>query len=227
MVQILIGYILLLFDPMPTVLYFDLLPDYFGYALIIWGLWKIKGVAKENVNVAFNVKYGIMTSAVLFVYSYVICIFGMFGKLNHMSAVASLALNIASDVGEIVFAYFVIKTLQALQEDKEYFQIKRMMLLVKIIAFIDICMYIAYTKPLTYATFMVFELITSVILMVYILSSMLTYRQRYIKKKDIQIGKNVNNSKNNKNISSKANILNKGKEKNNFKNVVNTKKIKK
>lgn len=223
MIQIIIGYILLLFDPMPKVLYFDLLPDYFGYAFIIWGFWKIKKVAADNETAVNHAKYGIMISATLFIYSYIICILGMFGKLNNLSMVPSIALSVASDIGEIAFSYFLVKTLQFLQEKNEFFQIKRMMLLIKIVAFIDICMYISYSKPLTYSTFLVFELIGSVMLMAYFLSSMLTYREKYIKKKGI----NANNGKKKSNITSNANSLKKKNETNNFKNVVNTKKIKK
>ena len=215
MILIMISYILLLFDPMPKDFYFDLLPDYFGFAFIIVGYYKMSKVLKENKEAVNQIKYGMMTSAVMFIFSYLLCLLGMFGKLNNLSTVAALVIDIGSDIGEIAFIYFYIMILEKAQEDKSYFQIKSMKVILAIIAFCDLCMYISCTKPLTYSIFLVFELMASMMFLAYLLSSHITY-------------KNVVPAKNNKNISKAAKgYFGQKTETNNFKNVKSTKKIKK
>ena len=222
MILIMISYILLLFDPMPKDFYFDLLPDYFGYVFIIIGYYRVKKKLKENKEVVEQIKYGMLTSVVMFIFSYILCLLGMFGKLNNLSTVSALAISIASDIGEIVFIYFYIRILEKTQEDKSYFQIKSMRVVLLIISICDISMYISYAKPLTYSVFLVFELMASMMFMAYLLASYITYRNVFIKKKVVA------SANNNKNISKKATgYFGKTKETNNFKNVKNTKKIKK
>ncbi|MBQ3544666.1 MAG: hypothetical protein IJA34_06740 [Lachnospiraceae bacterium] len=222
MILILISYILLLFDPMPKNFYFDLLPDYFGYVFIIIGYYRMTKVLKENKEAIGKIKYAVLVSIVMFIFSYAFCLFGMFGKLNNLSKISALAIDIASDVGEIVFIYFYINILEKIQEDKTYFQIKSMKIILLIITFCDLCMYISCTKPLTYSVFLVFELMASMMFMAYLLSSHITYRNVFIKKKIIV------SANNNKNITKKATgYFGQKKETNNFKNVKNTKKIKK
>lgn len=186
MIKILIGFVFIIVDMMFKIsegnATFDLLPDYIGYVIVIWGFWGIRKRLENNEEADKVIKKGMLICAIMFVVSYVLCLLDLHGLSAKFGTYVSLLLGLLSDVGMIVMLYFYITMLEKLQGANSNFQIKRMMNLVKIMCLCIACQYVSFSMSMVMATFIVFEMIVAVILMMYMVISNMTYKEKFLKK---------------------------------------------
>lgn len=222
MIKIAIGMLLIAFDYVISPdgkMKIDLLPDFIGYAIIVYGFYKIlkncniysdksnkenggksisvkagkvasvkKGKNKHKAeetyktNLKEKVKQGVTASVIVCILTYIAYLLDMYGVLVKMPAMAVGAISMISDLSMLLVMYLYIQILLALQGENFHFQIERMMFLWKMTILCIACEYISFSVDAATMTFVVFEKILLIIFICYILTSSLTYKEKFLKR---------------------------------------------
>ncbi len=186
MIKILIGYIIMVVDFGIKGINIDLMPDYIGYVLVIWGMCGIKKAVKDNRDALAAIKKGMIVSFVMFIISYVLCIMDMYGITKDFGTIASVAISVLSDIGMVIVLWFYVNMLDNIQGKDNNFQVKTMANLLKIMCLCIACQCISVSMPMVMATFVVFQMIIDVMFMIYMLVSAMTFKEKFIKKEKKQ-----------------------------------------
>lgn len=183
MIKFIIAFAIVLFNIVLSVenVQLDLLPDFIGYAIMLYGVWKLKKIHSNHEQLHRPVKESMIIYTVAMLISYVICLLYMYGIIvdggKYVVIAADMILEILSILGILVF----LRLLSSLQSMNTHFQVKRMntLLLVKILCIVCQNIAIVFSVSHLYMSFLVFDMIVNVILLVYMLTSAFTYREKY------------------------------------------------
>lgn len=185
MFKFIFAFILVLFDAVIAMenVQLDLLPDFIGYGIMIYGVWKLKKANTENKEFQIVAKSSMILFTVSMIVSYIVCLLDLYGVIVDSGKNMIQIFSITVDIFGLLAIYMYMKLLEALQGNKQNFQIKAMntLLIVKILCVA--CQYIAITfeMPEFYVTFMLFNMLTSLVMLVYMATSAITYKDKYIK----------------------------------------------
>ena len=222
MIKIAIGMLLIAFDYVISPdgkTKIDLLPDFIGYAIIVYGFYIIlknyniysdksnkkngsksisvkagktlpvkKGKNKHKAeetyktNLKEKVKQGMAATGIVCILTYIAYLLDMYGVLVKMPAIAVGTISLLSDLSMLLVMYLYIQILSALQGENLHFQIGRMMFLWKMTILCIVCEYISFSFDTAAMTFVVFEKILLIIFICYILTSSLTYKEKFLKR---------------------------------------------
>lgn len=158
---------------------FDLLPDFLGYAIIIYGFWKFWRQSDENSSVRIAVKQGWIATGIVFVLSYVAYVLDMYGILSKINDNIELLISVILDTGFLIVIFMFIQVLSAMQGKDTNFQVKRMTMLWKIMFLCIVCEYISLPVSSVAMTFFFFEKAITFVFMFYILTSHITYKNKF------------------------------------------------
>ena len=158
---------------------FDILPDFIGYAIIIYGFWKLQKQSKENVLLRTAIRQAWIVSGITFIASYVAYILDMYGILYKMNSNIVIFLSILLDIGFLVVIFMFIQVLSAMQGKDTNFQVKRMTMLWRLMFLCIVCEYISLPISSVAMTFFVFDKAITIIFMFYILTSHMTYKSKF------------------------------------------------
>lgn len=186
MIKIIVGLFLIVFDAVFTFDkkgYFDILPDFIGYAIILYGFYSIrKKSGKNREEVMIATKQGMISAAVVFVMSYAAYLLDMYGILSGLNEVITIIISFILDLGMLLIMFMFIQILSALQGKDTNFQVKRMLVLWKIMCLCVACGYISWSVPDVADTFLMFEKVVVIMYMVYVLTADRTYKKKFMKK---------------------------------------------
>lgn len=162
---------------------FDILPDFIGYAIIIYGFWKFWKQSEDNISVRTVIRQAWIASGITFVVSYVAYILDMYGILYKMNKNIVIFLSVLLDIGFLIVIFMFIQLLSALQGKDTNFQVKRMTMLWKIMFLCIVCEYISLPVNSVAMTFFIFDKVINMVFMFYILTSDMTYKKKFKDKK--------------------------------------------
>lgn len=157
--------------------YFDLLPDFIGYAILIYQFYKFRKGNPENTSVKIATKQGMITAAVTFVFTYIAYILDMYGILYKVNDNLTTMISVVSELAFLLNIFMFIQNLSALQGQNSNYQIKRMNMLWKIMFLCILCEYISMPVKSVAFTFFIFEKAITIIFMCYIFTSDMTYKK--------------------------------------------------
>lgn len=183
MIKFVVAYVLILFDVVLGAdnIQLDLLPDFIGYAILVYGIWKMQKIHAENTGFCKTAKQGLLLFSVSTVISYIACLLDLYGIVVNGGHYAVLAMSVVMDILGILAVYMFIRLLTDLQGLNPYFQVKRINTLLMVKVLCIACQYVAITFDISEftMTFLVFDLFVNLILLVYMATSALTYKQKY------------------------------------------------
>lgn len=186
MIKIIVGLFLIIFD---FVISFDgkanidLLPDFIGFAIIIYGFFSIRKNNREHTqSVMIATKQGMIAAAVVFVLSYAAYLLDMYGILSGFNSVINIIISVVLELGMLLVMFMFIQILSALQGNNTNFQVKRMLTLWKVMCLCIACQYISLPISEVALTFFIFEKAVAVMFMVYILTADMTYKKKFLAK---------------------------------------------
>jgi hypothetical protein len=162
---------------------FDLLPDFIGYGIMIYGFWKFwkkdSDNGKENSSLRIAIKQAWIVSGVAFVASYVAYILDMYGILYKINDNIVLFVSLLLDLCYLVAIFMFIQVLSAMQGRNTNFQVKRMTMLWKFMFLCIVCEYISLPISSVAMTFFIFDKVINMIFMFYIFTSNITYKKKF------------------------------------------------
>lgn len=186
MIKIIVGLFLIVFDYVISFdgkANFDLLPDFVGYAIIAYGFFRIrKNSGEERTEVVIATKQGLISAVVVFVMSYVVYLLDMYGILSGVNEGITIIISVVLELGLLLLMFMFIQTLSALQGKDTNFQVKRMLVLWKVMCLCIACEYISLPVPDVALTFLIFEKAVAVMYMVYVLTADRTYKKKFLAK---------------------------------------------
>lgn len=168
MIRILTGYFLVLFD-----IVFrlgqqgnkaDLLPDFIGYLLILWGAWKYRNGSPEYKK--FNISL-----AAAFVYSYAAYILDMYGIMSKLPYMAVTMISVASDMFKITTIFLLVFALRSFKNPRLDIQCRRIMMIWRIMFVCYVAEYAFLTFKEVEIAFFFFSKICAVTVIFYIFTS--------------------------------------------------------
>lgn len=185
MIKIVVGLLLVVFDYVISFdgkANFDLLPDFIGYGIILYGFFRIWQRGKEKSEVHIAGKQAMIVTGVVLVLSYVAYLLDMYGVLSGFHAGIIIAVSVILELGLLLVMFMFTQILSALQGKKINFQVKRMEMLWKIMCLCVACEYVSLPLPDVATTFLIFEKVVAVMFMVYVITADRTYKSKYLKK---------------------------------------------
>lgn len=184
MIKFVVAFILILFDLVLGIenIQFDLLPDFMGYAILVYGIWKMRKRHVQNPDVQTVAKQGIILFILSTVVTYIFCLFDLYGVIVDFGVYGVWIASIIMDTLGILAIYMYIKLLTALQGLNQQFQVKRINTLLMVKVLCTACQYVAITFAVSEfaMTFQIFELFVNLILLVYMTTSAFTYKEKYM-----------------------------------------------
>ena len=164
----------------------DLLPDFIGYAILIYQFFKLWKDNSENDSLKVAAKQGMITAVITFVISYAAYILDMYGILYKINANIIVMLSAILELAFLLNIFMFIQNLSALQGNESNYQIKRMNMLWKIMFLCILCEYISMPIESVALTFFIFEKAIMVIFICYIFTSDMTYKKKLKEKSGIK-----------------------------------------
>lgn len=161
---------------------FDMLPDFIGYVIMIYGFYKIWKRNKEEIEALGSViKKAEIATIAAFVISYIQYLLDMYGIFQGLNKYLILIIGFATDITLVLVIYMYIQVLAALQQDKMYFQVKGLSTLWKVLLICVAGEYltIMYVSSVAY-TFFVFVILISIVFIIYMFTSALTYKMKFL-----------------------------------------------
>lgn len=158
---------------------FDILPDFIGYAIIIYGFWRFWKQCRENDSMKTAIKQAWIVSGITFVMSYAAYILDMYGVLYRMNDNIVVFLSVLLDIGFLVVIFMFIQVLSAMQGKDSNFQVKRMTMLWRIMFLCIACEYISLPISTVAMTFFIFDKVITMVFMFYIFTSNMTYKKKF------------------------------------------------
>lgn len=183
MYKFVVAIFLIIFDPVVSPngkAIFDLLPDFIGYVIMIYGFYKIWKDNKEIPNIGDSTKAAGLASAAAFVISYVEYILDMYGKSADFNKYIVVILGFIADIALLLVLFMYIRVLQTLQEKNTYFQVKGLTTLWKVMLLCVAGEYMTmlYVSSVAY-TFFLFVIFISIVFIIYMFTSALTYKAKF------------------------------------------------
>lgn len=174
---------LIIFDPVISPngkAVFDLLPDFIGYVIMIYGFYKIWKDNSEIENMGYTTKMAGVTSALAFVISYVEYVLDMYGISSDFNKYIVVLLGFVADIVLLFVIYMYIQVLSVLQGKNMYFQVKGLTTLWKVMLLCVAGEYVTmlYVSSVAY-TFFLFVIIISMVFIIYMFTSALTYKTKF------------------------------------------------
>lgn len=157
---------------------FDILPDFIGYAILIYQFFKFRKDNSKSDSVKIGTKQGMIVAGFTFVFSYVAYLLDMYGILVKMNENIVIIMSAGLDLLFLVNIFMFIQNLSALQGNEKNYQVKRMNMLWKIMFLCILCEYISLPIQSVTMTFFIFEKAITFIFMFYILTSNMTYKKK-------------------------------------------------
>lgn len=186
MIKLFVGLFLVVFDFVIGFngnVNFDLLPDFIGYALIVYGFFSIRKKSGKNTQELLTAtKQGMISTLVVFVLSYAAYLLDMYGVLSGWNQVLITVISVTLDLGLLLTMFMLIQILSALQGKDKNFQVKAMLVLWKVMCLCIACEYISMPVPEVAKTFLVFEKAAAVMYMAYVLTADRTYKKKFMVK---------------------------------------------
>lgn len=158
---------------------FDLLPDFIGYAIILYGFWRFWKQSGEESSVRIAIKQAWIATGIIFVLSYAAYILDMYGIMYKMNDNIVLLISVILDTGFLVVIFMFIQVLSAMQGNDTNFQVKRMTMLWRVMFLCIVCEYISLPIPSVAMTFFFFDKVITIVFMFYILTSNMTYKNKF------------------------------------------------
>ncbi|MCI8670019.1 MAG: hypothetical protein HFI34_10965 [Lachnospiraceae bacterium] len=184
MIKFVVAFIFILFDLVLGVenIQFDLLPDFIGYAVLVYGIWRMQKRHGENLEFQPVAKQGILLFAASAVVTYLCCILDLYGVISDMGVYAAWAAALVSDILGILAIYMYIRLLTGLQGMNRQFQVKRINTLLMVKVLCTACQYVAITFAVSEfaMTFQIFEMVVNLMILVYMTTSAFTYKEKYM-----------------------------------------------
>lgn len=184
MIKFVVAFIFILFDLVLGVenIQFDLLPDFIGYAVLIYGIWRLQKRHGENQEFQAAAKQGILLCAISAVITYLCCLLDLYGVISDMGMYAAWSAALVTDILGILAIYVYNRLLTGLQGMNRQFQIKRINTLLMVKVLCIACQYVAITFAVSEfaMTFQIFEMLVNLMLLVYMTTSAFTYKEKYM-----------------------------------------------
>ncbi len=100
MIKFVVAFIFILFDLVLGVenIQFDLLPDFIGYAVLIYGIWRLQKRHGENQEFQAAAKQGILLCAISAVITYLCCLLDLYGVISDMGMYAAWSAALVTDI---------------------------------------------------------------------------------------------------------------------------------
>ena len=143
------------------------------------GKSKDKALEVDQKNLKEKVKQGVMASAVVCLLTYIAYLLDLYGMLAGMPVMLSGGLGLGSDLSMLLVMYLYLQILSALQGEKIHFQVQRMMFLWKMTMISIACEYISFSVSIAAMTFLIFEKLLLIIFICYIMTSSITYKEKF------------------------------------------------
>lgn len=183
MYKFIVAFILVMFDYVIGVdnIQIDLLPDFIGYGIMIYGMYKIKKNNKKNENLGIVCKQSIIVFGISIVVTYIMFLLSMYGVLYSANNGIVATLSLIVDLLMLVSVFMFIQVLKALQGISSNFQIKRLHKIWIITILCTLCQNIALAFSLgeMTMTFIIFQKLIQVVYLVYVFASAKTYKLKF------------------------------------------------
>lgn len=168
MYKVMIGYLLVLLDISFQIgndgNRADLLPDFIGFLIIIWGIWKWR---KESQKF----KPFLITVIVAFVYSYVAYVLDMFGIIYKWPDLAGTMISLFSDLLKMATVFIFIKFISDMEKNHGNLQSKKMVMIWRIMMVCYLAQYLFLSVQEVGIAFLVFGKIAAFTFLFYIFTS--------------------------------------------------------
>ena len=149
MIKVIVAFFLITFDAVISPngkANFDLLPDFIGYAILIYQFYKFRKNNKENNSIKIATKQGMITAGITFAFSYMAYLLDMYGIIYKMNENIVVIMSAILELGFLLNIFMFIQNLSALQGKNSNYQVKRMNMLWKIMFLCILCEYISDRK---------------------------------------------------------------------------------
>lgn len=86
MIKFVVAFIFILFDVVLGVenIQFDLLPDFIGYAILVYGVWRMQKRHGETPDFQAAAKQGLLLFVVSAVITYICCLLDLYGIVSDL-----------------------------------------------------------------------------------------------------------------------------------------------
>lgn len=184
MIKFVVAFIFILFDVVLGVenIQFDLLPDFIGYTILVYGVWRMQKRHGETPDFQAAAKQGLLLFVVSAVITYICCLLDLYGIVSDLGVYAAWTAVLVTDILGILAIYMYIRLLSGLQGLNQRFQVKRINTLLMVKVLCTACQYVAITFAVSEfaMTFQIFEMVVNLMLLVYMTTSAFTYKEKYM-----------------------------------------------
>lgn len=181
-----IGYLILFFS-MPflsqaEVVRISLLPEYMIYALFAYGYWKIGKILNHDEVTVKHAKSSLYMNVIFSLICYGFFMLDLFGITSKLPDWGFILISLTVSLMEIVSLYMFLDILKSIQGWNHNFQVKRINMLVSMKGLCVACQYISLLFVIveSFYTFLIFEIVVDIILVVYLFTTAMTFKQKYI-----------------------------------------------